>query len=138
MYVNNSSMNIFVQASQDIAENRNFLSCNLYFFGANQWERWYYWNHLQSMVASPFNHVIILVTSAALSPPPPSFIPTAWNSLSPFIQCGQKWIIKTFWSQGEGKIELMTVLQQILLITSVIVFYRPQRFDTKNCKVCYL
>ena len=50
--------------------------------------------HLPCTVDSPLNHVIILVTSTTLSPP--SFIPNAWTSLPPFIQCGQELIIKSF------------------------------------------
>ena len=51
-----------------------------------------YYFHLT--VESPFNYVIILVTSATLFPP--SFIPTALNSLPPFILFGQELIIKIF------------------------------------------
>ena len=55
--------------------------------------------HPSLMVESPLNYVIMLVTSATLSPP--YFIPIARNSLPPFIQCGKELIIKTFWSQRE-------------------------------------
>ena len=55
-------------------------------------------NCIHGTVDSPLNYVIILITSATLSPP--SFIPNARKSLPPFIQSSQELILKTFWSHG--------------------------------------
>ena len=47
-----------------------------------------------STVESSFNQVIISATLVTLSPP--LFYPYRWNTLPPFIQCGQELIIKRF------------------------------------------